>query len=174
MTKDVIEAIEERRAVRRFKTEAVPEATIGRLIEAARRAPSAGNIQPWRFTVVLNRTAREQLAAAGQGQAFLAEAPVCIVVSAEPNRSAAEYGERGEMLYCLQDTAAATENILLAATGYGLGTCWVGSFDEAAVRRAVGLPAEARPVVLIAVGYAAEDGEENPLRPQEEVTMVLR
>ncbi|MGE5599139.1 MAG: nitroreductase family protein [Bacteroidota bacterium] len=174
MTKDVIEAIKERRTVRRFRPDPVPEATIGRLIEAARRAPSAGNLQPWRFTVVLNQGARQALAAAAAGLEFIAEAPVCLVFSAEPQRSAAKYGRRGAELYCLQDTAAAIENLLLAATGFGLGSCWVGAFDEQAVREAVGLPAEQRPVAIIALGHPAEEGREDALRAQDEITVVLR
>lgn len=174
MTKDVISAIEERRSVRRFKPDPIPAATIGRLLEAARRAPSAGNLQPWHFTVVLNEGLRRDLAEAAHGQSFVADSPVCIVVSAEPERSAARYGERGRSLYCLQDTAAAAENLLLAATAYGLGSCWVGAFDEEAVRRVLGLAKGLRPVAIIALGHPAEEGgEENPLRGQEEVVEIL-
>ncbi|MGE5551799.1 MAG: nitroreductase family protein [Bacteroidota bacterium] len=174
MTKDVIDAIKERRTVRKFKADPVPEATVGRLIEAARCAPSAGNIQPWRFSVVLDGNTRLALAEAAAKQDFIAEAPVCIVVSAEPQRSAAQYGARGEQLYCIQDTAAATQNILLAATAYGLGSCWVGAFDEAAVRRIVGLPSACRPLAIVAVGYPAAEAERDSMRSQEEVTYVLR
>lgn len=174
MTKDVIEAIKERRTVRRFKPDPIPEATIGRLIEAARCAPSAGNLQPWRFIVVLNPNTRRALAQAAAGQEFVAEAPVCLVVAAEPQRSAAEYGRRGAELYCLQDTAAAVENLLLAAVGYGIGAAWVGAFDEQAVREAVGLPPDQRPVAMVALGYPAEEGSADAMRSQDEVTMVLR
>jgi len=174
MTKDVIAAIEERRSVRRFKPDPIPTATIGRLVDAARRAPSAGNIQPWHFTVVLNEHLRRVLAAAAYGQSFVAEAPVCVVVAAEPERSAARYGERGRNLYCLQDTAAAVENLLLAATAYGLGSCWVGAFDEEELRRILGLPKERRPVAIIALGYPAEEEKrERSLRRQEEVVEIL-
>ena len=124
--------------------------------------------------MVLNDGIRRRLAEAAHDQHFLAEAPASIVVSAEPGRSAAQYGARGETLYAIQDAAAAVENILLAATGYGLGTCWVGAIDEDAVRRAADLPPGHRPLAVIAVGYAAEEGRETPLRPQEEVTRVLR
>ncbi|MGE5528399.1 MAG: nitroreductase family protein [Patescibacteria group bacterium] len=173
MTKDVIDAIKERRTIRKFAADPLPEATIGRLIEAARCAPSAGNIQPWHFSVVLNGEVRRRLAEAAHGQEFLGEAPVCVVVSAEPGRSAASYGRRGESLYCLQDTAAAVQNMLLAATGYGLGSAWVGAFDEEAVREAANLPESFRPVALVALGHPAEEGEETPLRAQEEVAEII-
>jgi nitroreductase len=80
---------------------------------------------------------------------------VVIAVCADPDRSAARYGKRGTNLYCLQDTAAATEHILLAATALGLGGCWVGAFDEAAAARALALPEHLRPVALVSIGYAA-------------------
>lgn len=174
MTKDVIEAIKERRSVKKFKTEPLPEATIGRLIEAARCAPSAGNLQPWHFTVVLNEGVRHKLADATSDQSFLADAPACIVVSAEPRLSASRFGDRGEELYCIQDTASAIQNMLLAATAYGIASCWVGAFDETAVRDAAGLSGHLRPVAMIPLGYPAEDGQETALRSQDEVTRVVR
>ena len=80
--------------------------------------------------VVKQPDLRKRIAAAAHDQDFIETAPVSIVVCAEPERSAARYGNRGAALYCLQDTAAAIQNILLTATAYGLGTCWVGAFDQ--------------------------------------------
>lgn len=174
MTKDVIDAIKERRTVRKFKKQPIPEATIGRLIEAARCAPSAGSVQPWQFTVVLNPGVIQELAQTAEGQSFVGEAPACIIVSAEPERSASRFGDRGEDLYCIQDTAAATQNILLAATGYGLGTCWVGGFDESGVRRLAGIPDQLRPMAIVPVGYPDEEGEETATRSQDEVVRIIR
>jgi len=172
VTKDVIDAIKERMSVRRFKPDPVPEVTIGRLLDAARLAPSAGNMQPWFFVVVIKEDLRRQLAKAA-GQSFLAEAPVCIVVCADPERSASRYGQRGRELYCIQDTAAAIENILLAATGYGLGTCWVGAFDEEAAAGILELEQNLRPVALIPIGYPDQGKRPVPRRPLDEVVMVL-
>ncbi|GAW92601.1 nitroreductase family protein [Calderihabitans maritimus] len=157
MTKDVIECILERRSVRHFKPDPIPEATLGRLVDAARWAPSAGNIQPWKFYVVVNQKVKEQLAEAAYGQSFVARAPVVIVVCALPESSAERYGQRGRELYCLQDTAAAIQNILLAATAYGLGSCWVGAFDEERVKEVLELSRQERPVALIPVGYAERE-----------------
>jgi nitroreductase len=133
----------------------VGEEVIAWLLEAARWAPSAGNLQPWRFYVVTSSELRQKLAAASR-QGFVAQAPVVIVVGAVPEGSAQVYGDRGRYLYCLQDTAAAIQNLLLAATAAGLGSCWVGAFDEAAVHRALGLPPEVRPVALVPLGYTRE------------------
>jgi nitroreductase len=160
----VINAITQRTSVRRFTKEPVSREVLEHLLEAARWAPSAGNLQPWFFYVVTDPGRRRCLAAAALNQGFIAEAPVVIVVCAEPARSAQYYGERGRHLYCLQDTAAATQNILLAATAYGLGSCWVGAFDENQVRHCLGIPAEFRPVALVPLGYPAAQPETRPGR----------
>lgn len=172
MTKDLIDAIKERRSIRAFEATLIPDATIGRLLESAHLAPSAGNLEPWKFIVVKDADLRRKVAAAAYDQDFIGEAPVCIVVCAEPERSAARYGHRGAELYCLQDTAAATQNILLTATAYGLGTCWVGSFDEDHVRQTLGLDRSLRPVAIIPVGYPAEEAEEIPRRSVDDVTVI--
>lgn len=154
LTKDIMDAIRERRSIRRFTTDPVSDATLGRLLEAAHLAPSAGNRQPWFFYVVKSKEKRQQLVDAALGQRFLVEAPVNIVVCAEPQRSAQRYGERGASLYCLQDTAAAVQNILLAATAFGLATCWVGAFDESKVASVLNMPDTLRPVAIVPVGYS--------------------
>ncbi len=157
MTKDVIAAILERRSTRKFKSDKIPAATVGRLIDAARWAPSAGNIQAWRIIVVYNQEKKEQLVPAALGQKFLAQAPVVFVICALPEQSAKRYQERGRNLYVIQDTAAMVQNILLAAEGYGLGSCWMGAFDENAVNEVLELPKDYRPVAIIPIGYS--DGE---------------
>ncbi|MDN5347753.1 MAG: hypothetical protein PWP65_1317 [Clostridia bacterium] len=174
MTKDVIAAIKERRSIRRFKPDPIPEATIGRLLEAACAAPSAGNVEPWFFYCIYNHEIKEALARAALGQKFVAQAPVVIVVCADPEKAAAAYGERGRNLYCLQDTAAAVTNLLLAATGCGLGTCWVGAFNESEVGRILSLPPNLRPVAIIPVGYPDQTVAPRPRRPLEEVVKIIR
>lgn len=172
MTKDVIECIKERRSIRRLTGE-VNDATIGRLLEAATLAPSAGNRQPWFFYVVKNREVKEQLVQAAYGQGFLLEAPVVIVVCADPEESAARYGDRGRDLYCLQDTAAAIENLLLAATAYGLGATWVGAFSEERVVMALDMPEGYRPVALIPVGIPAEEPKPRPRKNLDDLVEVI-
>lgn len=171
---DFWEVIEERHSVRRFERRDVPEEMVERLLGAAIRAPSAGNCQPWRFFVVRRPEVKTALAEAAWGQYFVAQAPLIIVVCAEPQRSAGRYGRRGVELYCLQDTAAATTHILLAATALGLGACWVGAFDEQAAARALNLPAGLRPVALIPVGYPArEPGGRTSRRRLQEVAETI-
>src|SRR5664280_1693096 len=133
------EVLAKRRSVRHFNNKLdIAEADVRALIEAAVTAPTAGNIQPWRFTVVRSAEARERLAAALH-QRWATAAPVVIVVSVDPRPCAARYSDRGERLYCIQDTAAAVENILLAAVDKGLASCWIGAFDSEAVQRALGI-----------------------------------
>ncbi|MEN3010775.1 MAG: nitroreductase family protein [Candidatus Bipolaricaulaceae bacterium] len=166
---DVFEAMRARRSVRRYLREPIPEGVVEELLSAAVLAPSAGNAQPWRFVVVRDPGLREGLAAAAYGQSFLAEAPVVIVVCADLERARRAYRERGETLYCLQDTAAAIQNLLLAATAKGLGTCWVGAFDEGKVSELLGLAKALRPVALIPVGKPGEAPRARPRRPLSEV-----
>ncbi|XPO21226.1 nitroreductase family protein [Phosphitispora sp. TUW77] len=173
MTKDIIEAILERRSTRRFKSEQVPRATIGRIIDAARWAPSAGNVQPWEFYVVYNEKKKYELASAATKQRFISEAPVIIVVCAIPEMSAARYRERGRNLYAIQDTAAAVQNILLAAEGYGLGSCWIGSFEETLVMEALDIPMGKIPVALVPIGYASEESQPPARRPVDEIVTII-
>lgn len=173
MTKDVIEAIEERVSVRNFSPDPIPDATIGRILDAGRRAPSAGNIQPWHFVVIKNPQIKRDLARCSYDQDFIREAPVVIVVCAEPSMSGKRYGDRGNELYCIQDTAAAAQNMLLAATGFGLGSCWVGAFDEQSVQKLLQLGSDKRPVAILPIGLTAEEPIEDSLRSLDEVVRIL-
>ena len=133
------EVLAKRRSVRHFNTKLdVSDEDIRALLEAAVVAPTAGNIQPWRFTVVRSIEAREQLAEALR-QRWATTAPVVIVVSVDPRPCYARYGDRGERLYAIQDSAAAASNILLTAVDRGLASCWIGAFDADAVREALGI-----------------------------------
>lgn len=152
----VLEVIKNRRSIRSFKKDPIPEDDLKLILEAAIWAPSAGNLQPWHFVVVRDPEIKKLLSIAALNQTFIAQAPVVIVVCALPWISSSRYGKRGEELYCLQDTAAAIENMLLAAASLGIGSCWVGAFDEEAVKKIVGLTNKVKPVALIPMGYPAK------------------
>lgn len=173
MTKDVIACILERRCVRKFKPDSIPQATVGRLVDAARWAPSAGNLQPWGIYVVYNGGMKKKLAAAAFGQQFIAEAPVVLAICAYPEVVAGRYRERGRNLYAIQDTAAMVQNVLLAAHGYGLGTCWVGAFDEVLAAEALACPQGCRPVALIPVGYPAEEPAPPARKAAEDIVQII-
>ena len=166
---ELSEAIKGRRSVRAFKQQDVPEETVEKLIDAARHAPSAGNIQPWEFVVVRNLEVKRKLARAALNQTFVEEAPVVIVVCANEKRSSMGYGSRGKTLYCIQDTAAATQNILLTAYSLGLGACWIGAFNEDEAKRALNAPEGIRPVAIIPVGYPDETPSHRGMRPLSQI-----
>lgn len=166
---DVFEAIKGRRSIRRFAPGDVKDEDLMKILEAAIWAPSAGNLQPWEFVVVRNAETKEALARAALNQWFVAEAPVVVVVCANIPRSASYYGERGEKLYCIQDTAAAIQNMLLAIHALGYGACWIGAFREEAVRKILELPLHLRPVAIIPIGVPGEKPTPPPRRPLKKV-----
>lgn len=153
---DVFEALKQRRSVRKYTDEEVSDENVERLLEAAVWAPSAGSVQAWEFVVVKNQETKHRLALAALNQTFVEKAPVIIVVCTDLNKEKKRYDSRGEKLYSIQDTAAATQNILLAAQELGLATCWVGAFKEKDAAKAVNAPKNVVPVAMIPVGHPAE------------------
>lgn len=165
----VFEVIKERRSVRAYTDEMVSDEAVERLLDAARWAPSAGNGQPWAFVVVKDAEAKQALSYAAQNQSWIQTAPVVLVVCADLKQANRVYGDRGEKLYSMQDTAAATENVLLTAHEMGLGTCWVGAFREKDVAKIVNAPKNVRPVAMIPVGHPAERPAARQRRPVNEI-----
>lgn len=157
MTKDIFDCIRESHSIRNFKSEQIPDATLTRILEAGNMAPSAGNLQPWYFYVVQDSSVKDKISAAAFDQEQIDDAPTVIVIAADPARSNERYGERGAQLYCLQDTAAAAQNILLAAEGLGIAACWVGAFNETKVEEAIEAPPRLRAVAIICLGYSDEE-----------------
>jgi nitroreductase len=166
---ELSEAISKRRSVRSYKKQDLPQGTVEKLLDAARQAPSAGNVQPWEFVVLSTQKTKTDISFAAYGQKSLQEASVVIVVCADEKRAAEAYGARGKTLYCFQDTAAAIQNILLTACSMGLGTCWMGAFKEDEVRKVINAPPHMRPVALIPVGYPNEALDPRPRRPLGEI-----
>lgn len=162
---DVESAIETRRSIRRFDSKrTVDDKLVLKLLEYGNLAPSAGNLQSRDFVVVREPERKRRLAYAALDQMFIAEAPVVIVVCGNLER-VSPYGSRGRSLYHIQDVSAAVQNILLVATSFGLGTCWIGAFDESEVSRILKLPSHIRPLALIPVGYPAERPRARPRIP---------
>ena len=169
---NTFDCIFNRRSIRRFKKEPVDDKLIGVMLHAATHAPSAGNTQEWHFIVVKNEEKKKKLAEAALHQSFIAQAPVVIVVCADLEKISMRYGKRGETLYAAQDTANATMLIMLAAQALGLGSCWVGAFDEEAVGHVLELPEKFRPVAIVPIGYADEKPEKPGRVPFENLTSV--
>ena len=164
---DLSDVIRSRRSIRAFTNEPVPERLLEELVDLANWAPSAGKLQARDFIVVREPATKRALALAAD-QVELSQAAVDIVVCTNASRIG-KYGDRGRQLFAIQDAAAATENLLLAAHERGLGAVWMGSFDEDAVRGLLGLPDSVRPVALLALGWPAEHPAPPERLPQSKV-----
>lgn len=147
MVLDTITAIRERRSIRRYRPDAIPEEDLRAILEAARLAPSGGNRQPWHFIVVAEENLKAEVAQASSNQMWMTEAAVIVATVGFPQVSPRWY---------MVDPAIAMENLILAATSLGYGTCWVGAFREDRVRELLGIPPEAKVVALTPVGLPAE------------------
>ncbi|HJX24484.1 MAG TPA: nitroreductase family protein [Candidatus Bathyarchaeia archaeon] len=144
---EVLDAIKARRSVRAYLPDTVPEEVLERILEAARFAPSAGNIQPWHFIVVTDPQKRTQISKGGRFARFLSESPT-VIVGCGMKRSTTKWH--------VVDTTIAMQNMVLAATSEGLGTCWIGSFNEVEVKKLLRIPEEFTVVALLAIGYPRE------------------
>jgi nitroreductase len=153
---EFFEAISARQSIRAYQATEVEQIKLDKILTAANTAPSAGDLQAYEIIVVRHAAIRSSLAVAAHGQRFLAQAPVVLVFLADPSRSAARYATRGERLFCIQDATIAACHAQLAATALGLGSCWIGAFDESRVAKALAAPTGLHPVCLLAIGYAAE------------------
>ena len=158
---ELVESIEKRGSVRAFTEDPVPEEVVMEILRMGTLAPSAGNLQARDFIVVRDLETKKQLAKAAFGQDFVEQAQVVIVCCSNQARIR-NYGIRGTSLYCIQDVAAAAENMLLCITSHGYGSCWVGAFDEMQVSRLLGLPENIRPTVLLPVGKPREEPRKTP------------
>ncbi len=164
------EAIRSRRSVRRFTDEPVLHETLLKLLDLARWVPHSAEC--WRFVVVQEQERKERLAEAAR-QEWIAGAPVIIVIGAD-------YGMRPDLawrwdaahwweLFPIQDTAAAIQTLMLVAGAEGLGTCWIGSFNEGETARIVELPFPVRPVAMVVLGHPADEPPKRSRRPLDEV-----
>jgi len=166
---DFFEAVKARHSIRAFQSRPVEDEKIHRIIEAVNLAPSAGDLQAYEIILVKDSKRRNALARAALWQNFIAEAPVCFVFLACPERSSRKYGRRGSELYCLQDATIAVSYAQLAAVALGLASTWVGAFDDEAVAKTVEAPAGKRPIAILPIGYAAETPDITPRRPVSEI-----
>jgi len=160
---NIFEAIEKRRSIRKYQPKPVDDKLIGIILWAATHAPTAGNMKEWKFIVVKDPKRKALLYEAALKQAHVKNAAVDIVVGVDVETARLKYGDRGSLVYALEDGAAAIENMLLAATALGLGSCWVGAMDEEAVRHAVGLPHYVRPIAIVTIGYPDETPEKKEI-----------
>ena len=160
----VFEAIKNRYSCRSYKPIPVPEKKLKKVLEAARLAPSAHNEQEWKFVVVRDAKKREEVAEAA-GQSFIKEAPVIIAaVGLDPEHVM----KSGNPAYAI-DLAIAVEHMALQATEEGLGTCWIGGFDQEAVKEVLDILKEYKVVALMPLGFPADKPKPKSRKKLEEI-----
>ena len=166
---ELFEVFVARHSIRAFMDQPVPDEALGKIYEAVNRAPSAGNLQAFEIYQVTQSSHREALMRASYDQEFLTQAPLVLVFCAAPARSAVRYTERGETLYCIQDATIACTFAMLAATALGLGTVWVGAFDEEVVHGIIGAAPGHRPVAMLPIGYPNAEPRIRPRRALDDI-----
>ncbi len=171
---ELFEAIRTRRSIRRFQERDVEEEKIKKIMEAVQQAPSWANLQCWSFIVVRDSSVRQKISELTYVKSFfeplgykvnpaqkgIKEAPVVIVACADPSQS----GTLWQQPYYMTDIGIATQNLMLAAHALGLGTVFVGVFDEEKLKSLLGIPQNIRVVGLFPVGYPATEKKEGPSR----------
>lgn len=171
---DIFEAVKTRRSTRRFLDQPVEEATITELLDLVRMSPSWANLQCWRFVVVQDRMTRERISELTYVESFFSplgykanpakkgvlEAPVVIVACADPSQS----GVLWDQHYYLADVGIASQTLMLCARGLGLGTVFVGVFDEEKLKGLLNVPERIRIVGVFPLGYPQEEKRQGPSR----------
>jgi nitroreductase len=170
-----------RRSIRRFLDTPVEPEKLRACLEAARIAPSAHNVQPWRFVVVDDPELKDRLAAAAfsgiySSTKFAAKAPVILVLLARPGNAVVRLGSKIQGVpYYLLDIGIAGEHVVLQAEELGLATCWVGWFDYRQVRKLLKIPGTFKLVAMMPVGYAEKrPTREPPRKTLEEIVAFNR
>lgn len=169
---DVLEALKTRRSIRKYLDVPIEWEKVGAVLEAGRIAPSAGNTQEWNFIVVTDAEARQKIAELTVDGMWMANAPVHLIITTNPETINRYYGIRGERLYTIQDCAVAATYMMLAAHQLGLGTCWIGAFDENALRRVAGIPDSIRPQLILTLGYPDEKPDRSPRKILENIVFL--
>ena len=162
---ELFEVIRQRYSVRAFKNAPISEQAEQAILEAANNAPSAGNLQAYEIVVVRDAARKRELAKVSCEQYFLVDAPVVLVFCANPDRNREKYGVRGAERYCVKDASIACAYVQLAAAALGLGSCWIGAFEEPDVQRILKLPAAWRPIAILPVGIPADVAKPRARRP---------
>jgi nitroreductase len=162
---NVFDAIKTRRSIRSFEDKPIEEEKLMRVLEAGRLAPSAKNLQEWRYVIIKDRELRRKIAVASNNQYFIAEAPVVIVGCA----TNVDYVlSCGQPAYAI-DVAISMDHMTLQAVEEGLGTCWIGAFKEEEVKRILNIPKELRVVEIMPLGYPKFTPAPKPRKKLEEI-----
>jgi nitroreductase len=158
----LLDAIMTRRSIRKYKPETVPQQTLERILEAARYAPSADNEQPWHFIIVDDAKIKDRLSKR-RWSGFIADSAFTVV-------GCAYIGNAHSRKWSTIDTTIALQNMVIAASSLGIGSCWVGDFQEAEVKKMLEVPKDWKIVSLISFGYPNETPNATPRKPLREIT----
>jgi len=161
----ILDMIKARGSIRRYKPEPVPKEDLLRVVEAAEYAQSAANRQPWQFVLVTDTAMKKRLVEAARNQGFVGEAAAVVVCLANPVESA----KVGPFEGFLIDLAIAIENMVLAAWDLGIGSCWIGAFNENSVKELLGIPEGLRVVSLLTLGYPDEKPRAKNRKPLKDI-----
>ncbi|MEO0093847.1 MAG: nitroreductase family protein [candidate division WOR-3 bacterium] len=161
------EVVKKRKSVRAYKKDPIPEEVLNRIMEAVRIAPSAKNLQPWKFIIVKDPQIIQELVPACNNQQFIAEAPIVICAVGLEDQA---WGRMGGYWRSLEvDVTIAFEHLVLAAANEGLGTCWIGAYKEAEVKRILKIPEGVKVVALTPLGYPAQEPQARPRKSMAEI-----
>ena len=162
---EVLTAIQSRRSIRQYSSKPVEDEKISKILEAARLSPSASNMQSWKFIVVHDSGKRKKLTEAAHSQMFVGQAPVILVACGTDPESKMTCGQPKHSV----DLSIATAYMILEAHELGLGTCWLGKFDEKTVKEILGIPDSVRVVAMTPLGYPDESPEAKPRKTMDEI-----
>ncbi|MFX1449303.1 MAG: nitroreductase family protein [Promethearchaeota archaeon] len=152
---DVYEIIKKRRSIRSYKLGEMPKDNLMKILHSAQLAPSASNMQPYKFIIVQDTQLKKEVAKLANHQLFLSKAAVIVIALGDPNR---------EKWYKV-DLAIAMEHMVLVATELGYGTCWIGAFDEESIKKLLKIPDDLKIVALLPIGLS---NQSPPARPRKE------
>lgn len=165
MSNETINNIKERRSVRKYIDKKIPKVILEEIIDCARLAPTGRNKQAWSFLVITDDKMKSEIASFARYGRFIKEAGACIAVFVNQDKATSP----------LQDASAATENIMIAAKSYGLGSCWVNSYQKEhsnKIKKLVNCPQEMELMTLMSIGYYNEDDVNMPSKKSLSEVMV--
>jgi nitroreductase len=161
---EVLEAIETRRSIRKYKPEPIPDSDLKKILEAARLAPSAGNRQPWRFVVVRDAETKRKMGEAARNQTWISDAGAIVAALAMPKDHPEVYARWVE-----RDVMTTVEHMVLAAWSLGYGTCWIGAFHEDKVKELLGIPEDMTVINLLPIGVPDQSPDARGRKPISEI-----
>lgn len=157
----IVDLILKRRSVRRYAKKRVAEEVLSKVLEAGRQAPSADNVQPWHFIVLKDSSIREKMSR-GRYNSFVKDSAFTIV-------GCGYVGDVDGRRWSTIDTTIALQNMVIAAWVQGVGSCWIGDFQEEEAKKLLGIPEDWKIVALVSFGYPTDQPRERQKKPLEEI-----